>query len=210
MLKKENQFMKKVSEFLRTYLSIIFGALLFLIYFNNLAAQGETLALGIIAVVFAAYYVARGILGAVLGEKTPKALILVFDILSVCLFALFVFLETLLGVVEVYRIAAEMHVEVAMGPTAWTILICNMVATLGLIGFYIVSKFSLHKVFDRLAMMFGAIFVLALLLVVLFEDNGSQTLLGNIEVPELLLYVTYTVMLFSSFSKPEQVEEAAE
>ena len=209
-MKMEVFNMKKVSELLKPYLSIIFGALLFLIYFNSLQYQGEALALGIIAVILAAYYVARGIIGIIIGDKMPQKLTLVLDILSVCLFALFMFVETLLTVVELHKIAALENVPVAMGPTAWTIAICNMAAALGLIGFYIVSKFVKAKVVARFAMMFGAIFVLSLILNILFESNGAPVALGDILVPVLLLYVTYTVMLFNSFSKAEKIEEKAE
>ena len=172
--------------------------------------QDEALALGIIAVILAAYYVARGVLGVVVGDKMPQKLTLVFDILSVCLFAMFMFMQTLLTVVEIHKLAAEMNIPADMGPTAWTIAICNMAAALGLVGFYIVSKFVKAKVVARFAMMFGAIFVLSLILDVLFDSNGSAVALGNIVVAVLLLYVTYTVMLFNSFSKAEKIEEKAE
>ena len=61
--------MKKLQDIIRPFLAIILGALLFLVYLNYLQLQGATLAVGIIAVIFSAFYVALGILNIVLGNK---------------------------------------------------------------------------------------------------------------------------------------------
>ena len=46
--------MKKTYELIRPYLSVVFGALFFLCFFNSLQYQGAALATGIIAVIFSA------------------------------------------------------------------------------------------------------------------------------------------------------------
>ena len=48
--------MNKVIELIKPYLSIVFGFLLFLYYFNYLQYSGILLAIGIIAVFISLYY----------------------------------------------------------------------------------------------------------------------------------------------------------
>ena len=66
--------MKKISELLKPYLSIIFGVLLFLYFFDWLSAKGGFLALGIIAVVLSVCFVGVGLLGVLAGDKFSKDL----------------------------------------------------------------------------------------------------------------------------------------
>ena len=54
--------MNKVIELIKPYLSIVFGFLLFLYYFNYLQYSGILLAIGIIAVFISLYYLVHGIL----------------------------------------------------------------------------------------------------------------------------------------------------
>ena len=50
--------MKKIKELVKPFIFIIFGALLFLYYFNGLSGEGAGLAISIIAIVLAAYFLA--------------------------------------------------------------------------------------------------------------------------------------------------------
>ena len=66
--------MKKISDLVKPYLSIIFGALLLLLYFNLLAVGGVYLAMGIIIFALAAFFLTIGILNVTLGEKLSKVI----------------------------------------------------------------------------------------------------------------------------------------
>lgn len=181
--------MKKVHEFLKPFLSIILGALLLLVYLNYLSLRGTPLALGIIAVVFASYYLASGILSLVLGFKLPLGLKGVFDIVTISAYPLLFFVQMLLVTVDAGRF---------FGPTGWTIAILGMVGSLSLCVVYILSKLINNKVISRLALLMSAVFVLVLLSVILFNLDGSVNTLGGIELPTLAIYIIYTSMLIES------------
>ena len=61
--------MNKIIELIKPYLSIVFGFLLFLYYFNYLQYSGILLAIGIIAVFISLYYLVHGILNFFLDDK---------------------------------------------------------------------------------------------------------------------------------------------
>ena len=127
--------MKKLTDFLKPNILIILGALLFLYYMNWLSNQGAGLAIGIVAVICAIYYIAIGVLEIIVSNKFSPQLKKIFELISVSLFAIFMFLFFLLSAVQGAKI------ENYMGPTAWIIAILSMVASLALVAIYAISKF---------------------------------------------------------------------
>ena len=192
--------MKKLTDFLKPNILIILGALLFLYYMNWLSNQGAGLAIGIVAVICAIYYIAIGVLEIIVGNKFSPQLKKIFELISVSLFAIFMFLFFLLSAVQGAKI------ENYMGPTAWIIAILSMVASLALVAIYAISKFVEKPIMVRFAMLFSAIFALALLLNVLFNGRGNPVVLGNIDVILTVIYVVFLFYLFNSFHK-EEVQE---
>lgn len=192
--------MKKITEVIKPLLSIIFGALLLLLYLGYLrdGMPAFPLTIAIFGVIFAAYYITIGILNIVVGNKLNATLRLVFDILNVSLYALLFFLMRLSVIVEM----ADM-----MSPTAWIICILSMVAAIGLIVLFIVSKFAKAPVVNRLTFMFAGIFALALLLDVVFDVSGAPEAIGNIIVVVLALYGMFVSIMFTAIGKPELQNE---
>lgn len=184
--------MKKIKDLIKPYLSLIFGVLFFLLFLNNLRAEGEAFAIGIVAVIISSYYLCVGILGIVLGEKMLAGLKKVFGILSVALFPTFMFVYYLLQVIQLHEY---------MGPTAWVIFPLCMGASLLMVVFYVISRFVKSPVVVRLAGLFGAIFVLALVTTILFDAQGNQATFATIGVVELLVYSIFAVLLFNSLAK---------
>ena len=134
--------MKKISEIIKPYLTLILGALLFLVYLNWLSYEGEALAIGIIAVIIAVYYLTVGILGVVVGDKLPVAAKKAFDIASICLFPVFMF---------VYWLIITINGADAIRPTGWVIVILSMVSALAFAGLFVVSRLVPNKLLSRLA-----------------------------------------------------------
>ena len=191
--------MKKVGLLIKPYLCIIFGALLFLIYLNFLTLEGSGLALGIVGLVLAVFYLAVGIVEIVVGEKLGKPVRLVFEVCCVALFPLFMFVQFLLSTIGLAD---------AMGPTAWTIAVISMAGSLAFAVVFPIAKFVKSKLLTRISFLFGAIFTLVLLLDILFDAGGAPTVLGNVSIIVLVLYAIYTAMLFNSFAgKDEAVVE---
>ena len=192
--------MKKATDFLMPNILIIFGALLFLFFLNYLSGQGATLAIGIIATIVSVYYLAIGILGLFLGDKLPKKVI---EVVSVCLFAVFMFTYFLIALIQAAQI------DNFMGPTAWIIAILSLVGSLALAGIYPAARFVNKKGLLGLAYLFSAIFTLVLLLNILFTPRGNSTVLGNIDLILVAIYGVFVIYLFGTLKPAEEVEEPA-
>ena len=200
--------MKKIKELLKPFIFIIFGALLFLCYFNGLGGEGAGLAISIIAIILAAYFLTVGILSVVLGEKLGKTKGLL-NLIGVATFPLF------LGVIELITLINLAEIDGYLGPTGWTISILTIAAAFGLGGLLFVSYFVRSKGLHRVTFLFGAIFVLALLLDILLLADGSAATIGQVVILQVVLYGCYVSMLFEVLSslkenKPAKKEEAKE
>ena len=200
--------MKKIKELLKPFIFIIFGALLFLCYFNGLGGEGAGLAISIIAIILAAYFLTVGILSVVLGEKLgkTKGLLNLSGVATVPLF---------LGVIELITLINLAEIDGYLGPTGWTISILTIAAAFGLGGLLFVSYFVRSKGLHRVTFLFGAIFVLALLLDILLLADGSAATIGQVVILQVVLYGCYVSMLFEVLSslkenKPAKKEEAKE
>lgn len=193
--------MKKVTDFLKPNILIVFGALLLLFFLNYLQYGGGTLAIGIIAVIMSVYYLAIGILGIIVGDKLPKK---IFDIISICFFPVFMFILFLIQTIQ----AAQINNY--MGPTAWIIAILSMIAALALPAIYLLARLMNKGPLMRFAYLFAAIFVLALLLSILFNARGDSVVLGNINMILVAIYASYTFFLFSCLGAIEEAPKAVE
>ena len=187
--------MKKVTDFLKPNILIIFGALFLLYFLNCLSGNGATLAIGIIAVVLSAYYLSIGILEVLLGNKFSPIMKKIFEIVSVDLFAIFMF---------VYQLIIVINLADNMGPTGWLIGILSLIAFISLASIYPVAKFVNQPIVLRLAYLFSAIFVLALSLNILFDGIGNSIVLGAVDILLLAIYGIFTFYLFSSLEKGEE------
>ena len=193
--------MKKIGDFLKPNILIIFGALLLLYFLNYLSLNGAGLAIGIFAVVISAYYLAIGILGILMGNKFSPQLKKIFEVISVSLFGIFMFVFFLLSTINGAKI------DGLMGPTAWTIEILSMVAALAMVIVYVIARFANKDVMMRFAVLFAAIFALALLLNILFDISGNSRVLGNVDILLVAIYVIFTIYLFDTLmAKPENNE----
>lgn len=188
--------MKRLTDYLKPNILIILGALLFIYYLNFLSYSGAALGIGISAIVLSAYYLFVGILFVLTGSKLKPKTQLIFNLLSVTLFAVFMFVGFLLTPINAARV---------MGPTAWTINILSMAASLALVVIYIVSKFSAEPFVSRFAHLVSLIFVLTLLLDILFDVNGTSKSLGDIDVLLVVIYGFYSCYLFGSLNKTEEL-----
>ena len=193
--------MKKVTDFLKPNILIVFGALLLLFFLNYLQYGGGTLAIGIIAVIMSVYYLAIGILGIIVGDKLPKK---IFDIISVVFFPVFMFVLFLIQTIQAAQI------DNFMGPTAWIIAILSMIASLALPVIYLLAKLMDKGPLSKFAYLFAAIFVLVLLLNVLFNVRGDSVVLGNIDMILVAIYASYIFFLFSCLGNAEEAPKAVE
>lgn len=196
--------MKKIYEKIKPFFSVILGALLLLSYLFYVQRDGSALALGIVSIVVAAFYIGYGVVAIILGDKLPALLKKILDVVVFCLFPAFMFTEFLIITINLYD---------NYTPAGWIIAILGMVAALGIAAIYAVASFVKVKILGRLVQLFALIFVLALLMNVLFDATGLPEILGNIALVYLIIYSTYACILFSAIGTlggGEKVEEPEE
>ena len=177
--------MKKLGEMLKPFYSIILGTLMVLFYMDWLSYGGAALALGIVAMVFAVYYIGVGIMTVVMGDKLNESTRSALGSISILLFPLFMFVYFLLETITA-----------KFGPTGWVIHILGMVAALGLFVLYSIQTFGKNASLKNMTQLFSFIFILALLLfILLFIGDGT---LGNIDLVQFAICFIYSTMLLSA------------
>ena len=191
--------MKKVLDLIKPFLFIILGALLLLIYLNSLQLQDAQLAMGIVGIVVAVYYLGLGIVVAILGDKLPASLRGILDLVAICLYPVFGFVCDLLDVIDFHDM---------LGPTGWVIVILSMVASLAVAALYVVAYFVKGKLLVRLAQLAAMVFVLTLVLDIVFDFAGGVTILGNIPLVAIAVYICYGFELFKAVSGLSTEKEA--
>ncbi len=187
--------MNKIRNFIKPYVLLVFGALLFLFYLNWLSLDGILLAIGIIAVVVSGYYLAMGVLSVVLIEKLNPQLKQILNLVNISLFPLFIFIRILL---------ITINFNGNMNPTGWVIAILSMIASLALAIIYLLEKLTKNAEVKRFTFLSAVIFVVALLANILFDATGTAVNLGNVNIVVVLTYVIYSFVLFNSFGKDEE------
>lgn len=190
--------MKKLTDYFKTNILVILGALLLIRYLDFLSYKGLNLALGIIALVLATYYIVVGIVIAVMGSKFSAQSLKVCEMFSVSLFALFIFLSFLFMTIN----TAEL-----MGASNWVINILSMVVSLVFAVSYIAYKLASKSNIIRFVSLFALLFILALLLDIIFNAGG---ILGNIDVFLAAIYLSYSFYLFSFLEKKDGASESSE
>lgn len=190
--------MKRISEIVKPFSAIIFGVLLFLLYFNFLQRKEAALAVGIIATIFGAFYLAVGVLNIIAGAKLSPALRKVMDIVTISTYPLFVFIYELILIINLHEL---------MGPAGWTIGILTLAGSICFALVYAVVAFVKVSFFKKLSYLFAPVFVLVLLANLLFNPFGDAVSLGNLIVVQLVIDVLYISMLAVSFPKEEKASE---
>ena len=194
--------MKRLHEIIRPFLAIILGALLLLMYLNSLQGEGEVLAIGIIAMVLAAFYIGVGVVGLTLNNRLPGTAKKVFEVGAVIALPLFEF---------VYFLLVTIMLAENLGPNGWFLAILKMTASLAFAVVFLVAGLVKNRHLNKLALLLASVFILALLLEVLFDVLGNAVGLGNIVVVEVVVYFLYGNILFNSLpsikGEPAPVEE---
>lgn len=189
--------MKKLLEFVKPLLLVIFGSLMFLMYLDAIDpnAEAKVLMTGIFGVVFALYYISVGILNMTFGNKLDKNAKNVFDMLNVGLFAFLFLYETIVNITD--------YVD-GMSGAGWIINIASILASAALIVFVVLAKTSKKETLDRLALLFAVIFAVTMVLRITFTPAGGSVPLFGIVLNQVVLYALFAIVMFGAV----KVEEA--
>ena len=200
--------MKKAFSFLKSNILLFIGALLFLLFLNYLVVGGATLAIGIIGVLTAAYYITIGLLGIFIGDKLNALTRKIFEIVAVCLFAFLMFMSSTVSVISMIQRSTDPQFPQTFGPTGWFVEIFALLSSLALLGFYPFARLFKAPTLKKLAYLFAALFALGLLLNMLFDIQGFAINLGNIPFVYLALDLLFLFYLFETLGDTKEEPKA--
>ena len=192
--------MKKSFSLVKPFFPVIVGTLLLLLFVNFLRAGGTALAIGIVATVLGAFYICAGLLPTLFGGKLPNSLNKVFEIGCVIGLPVFLFVTTLLSLInnaDNYQIVG------------WIIALLALVAYLGFAVVYLISNFVLDRSLGRIKQVFALCVVLMLVLNLTFTDFGNTVALGDLPIAVLALDGFYLAILCLTLAKPVEYPEKA-
>ena len=200
--------MNNVKKFGTGTLLLVLGVLLLLSNLNYLQDTGAVLAVGIVAVIAAVYYIFYGLIEIITG-KLPDNAVTVMQILNVFMFAAYLFTSLLEILIDGSSV---------IGITAWIIDIIGMAVSVILVCMFTASRFNKNSILLRVTRLFAGLFVLVLILNVLFDAFGDPVNIGAINLVFLAIYAIFTIALYrtigedgdSEAAPAESTEESAE
>lgn len=181
--------MKQFSSIIKSFLPTVIGAFMLLLYMNLLGGQGAALALGIIGVIVAAYYLVSGILLALAPEGNIRVILQRGNVIVLPTFMFVYFLMVLIQTAQ------------GLGPTGWVISIFSLVASIGFAIFVLFSWLAKSEPVNKVTNLMGVLFLLSLVLTLFFNIDGTPAAFGDIELPSTVMYVLYGVLLFTTNEK---------
>ena len=189
--------MKKISDLMKPFSSIVLGTLILLYFLNNLSMGGGLLAVGIIALILAVYYIVIGIVNFALGVRMPRGAKKVFDSISLAAFPVFAFVVFLVTLIN-------MHSQ--FGPAGWVLAIIYLVVSIGAALMLVLGTCIDNRGLRKASQLCGMIFALVLVLDILFGETGAAVKLGELDLVLAFIYIIYGQMLFLSFVEAPKVE----
>ena len=183
--------MKKFQETIKPFLFTILGALIFLYYLNWLQYTGATLAMGIIAIIFASYYLIFGVIDLIIGNKLPTKIRDILCLVAISLYPLLMFIYFLLITIA----GAD-----SLTPTGWTINIISLIISLSFAVIYALNKFVKVTILDKINLLMSLLFTLVLVFNIVFDPTGNPNVLGGINIILLVMHITYFFILINALS----------
>ena len=173
----------KKSALIKPCLNVAFGTLWLLGYLNLLSnGNAASISLGVIALVFSLGHIAYGLLSFFLENKFSEQGKNICDVLSICLFPLFIFAFTMTTVVLGYG---------NLGPAGWILALLALGSGIGFPALFAISYFLQKKELRPIVMLLGGLFGLSLLLSILFDFPGNPNDIGDISLLGLVLNALY-------------------
>ncbi len=206
--------MKRIYEMVKPFFSIIFGALLVLVYLNSLMGNGDVLAFGIVGFILGLFYIGKGIIFVLAGDKLSSNARAGLEVTGICLYPLLI----AAGLLNLFITANN-----NFGPTSWVIYILGLAASLIFACAYAGSRFTDNAVLKKVTILFGLSFGVYLVLNVLFDTNGFVVAIGDLSVVHIIIIALYIYMMIEgiitdprfefapkkALPEPETSEEAA-
>lgn len=191
--------MKKIGSLIKSYVAIILGTLLLLNFMNYFALGGGYIAIGVIAMILAAFFIGVGLITALFNDKISEKGMKLLSIIGMVSFPAFLFTGELIGIID----------SAPNLPTAWVIEIISLIASIMLALAYLFASLSPSKALNTFVKLAAGIFVLSFILNILFQ-NGIPADIGDIPLVMTAIYGCFLYMLFQSIGGLEISEDNKE
>lgn len=174
--------MKKVLDLLKPFASIVFGALITMLYLNGLSVGGNDTIRGVFALLVGGYFIAIGVIGLVAVGKINERVLKLLNGIGISVYAMFFFVITILNLADFNQ---------GYGVNGWIIADFALTVSLGFAALNIVTLFVNNRVLVRIANLVGMLFLLALVFDVLFDVLGNPITLGQINIILVTVHFTF-------------------
>ena len=184
--------MKKALDFIKPFISIVFGALIILLYLNGLSNGDKDTIRGVFALIVGSYFIVVGLLGLLAPEQIGGNVLRLLNSIGISVYAVFFFIITLVDVIDFNS---------AYGVNGWIVAYVSLSVSIAFAVLFIIQLFVKNQIIQRLARLFGMLFLLALLLDLLFDFAGNPETLGNIVLLLLMTYVTFASIYLGTWKE---------
>ena len=184
--------MKKVLDYIKPFISIVFGALITLLFLNNLNRGDLETVKSVFAIIVGGYFIVVGLLGLLAPQQIGERPLRLLNSIGISVYAVFFFLCIVLNVADY---------NAGYGVNGWVVANFALTVSMGFAVLFLLTFFIKNAVVERLARIFGLLFLLALLLNVLFDRLGNPMLLGGIELLKVVTHITFACIYLGTWKE---------
>ena len=202
--KKGYIIMKKIIDLIKPFLSIVFGALVILLFLNGISDGDTDTTRAVFALLVGAYCIAVGLIKFLMGKQLDAKLGRILDAISIAAYAGLFFVIVITYMID-YADDNIMLGRPGYGTNGWIIAIYSLLAAGGFASVFLVATFVRNEILNRVSNLLGLLFLLALVLNVLFTVNrGDPIILGAISVLAVVVHALFAY-IYLAFAATEEV-----
>ena len=205
----------KNTKSLNALSSVIIGTLMFLLSITYLPVGGLATLVGVFALLVGLFYVAVGFIFLSGIDEKNKSIKKIIYPLTYMVYACYYFIFDLITIIA----GVTQNFE-AIG---WIMIILRMISSLLVVTLSVIALVSDgNEKVENACSVALTIFVCSLIVGMVFDNQGNQIALGDIEIPALVILVCYTYIAnrknqkiisgianqFTALDHPKQVENA--
>ena len=192
--------MKKIRDFIKPYLLIIFGTLFLLLYSDLLDGGTGEIIFGVFAILFAVFYVTVGVIKIAAANKVKDGVRNVLDFLAYTLFPFFMFAYGIFALIDKFDFF-DVNIIII-----WFLIIVSALLLMIFQGFVKLGKATNCA---RFVFLFDALFVISMALMTLFQKWNMALLAITIGfVIEVIFIASFAFILLDNKEEDKPKENA--
>ena len=192
--------MKKIRDFIKPYLLIIFGTLFLLLFSDLLDGGTGDIVFGVFAIIFAIFYVVIGVIKIAAADKVKDGVKNVLDFLTYSLFPFFMFAYGIFTLIDAFNMLPVNLIII------WFLIIVSALLLMIFQGFVKLGKATNCA---RFVFLFDALFVISMALMTLFQNLNIALLALTIGfVIEVIFIASFAFILLENKEEDKPKENA--